>query len=530
MRSLCVAGVIFAVLITPVRGQEFIEISPSGVWDLASESDSVIITAKGICYNYPELCTITWFVSTLEGYSMVINSRRDRAVVKNSHVDTLTVFAECRISGSSEVYRSANLVIRRPVVPLCVKGVEPDDEDTDVATNCSLQWRCQHRPMSTIVFLDTVNPPVRMLGVYDRKVYDRYGYGEVPAGVLRNTATYYWKVVPVNEIGEAAGCPVWSFRTQGPVPPCPNILYPTDSTVCLNSPSKMRFSWSQQDYEDVTKYQIYLSDSLPLALLASIDLTWGPRNENMDTVLYLKTPLKPQTRYYYQIVSENRTGPALCETRSFMTDRPPSAPKNHWPPVGSVQYGSLDEDGDRVLFMSWSPPDTGCVENIKYAFSYRYDTTLAWRSFTVTDTSVMRYPMIQGNYRWIAGRRFYWTVNANNDFGSHSNRDTVYFILGDTTQTAVPGLHESQPEEWRISLYPMPLHDEHCAVVSSIPLTGGSVHLYDLLGRLVLERDGLDGVRHEIRMMNERGRIPAGMYILEVRTGPNVTRKTLLKN
>jgi hypothetical protein len=60
-------------------------------------------------------------------------------------------------------------------------------------------------PTSYDVYLDTENPPASLVSD------DQAGTSFAPT-LMANT-TYYWQVVPRNGNGEAADCPVWSFKT-----------------------------------------------------------------------------------------------------------------------------------------------------------------------------------------------------------------------------------------------------------------------------------------------------------------------------
>lgn len=57
------------------------------------------------------------------------------------------------------------------------------------------------------VFLDTVNPPLAVLGI--QSVHDTF----LNTGILPESSTMYWKVVPENTAGSALYCWVDSFRT-----------------------------------------------------------------------------------------------------------------------------------------------------------------------------------------------------------------------------------------------------------------------------------------------------------------------------
>uniref|UniRef100_UPI00404A27EE GEVED domain-containing protein n=1 Tax=Flavobacterium sp. TaxID=239 RepID=UPI00404A27EE len=106
--------------------------------------------------------------------------------------------------GESEDYEIT--ILEAPVnPPSCVSTVEPADAATDVVRNGSLTWSgATGFPTSFDVYFGTSEDPEFVMNVMDAS-YD--------PGTLMSNTTYYWKIVPKNENGDAEGCSVQSFTT-----------------------------------------------------------------------------------------------------------------------------------------------------------------------------------------------------------------------------------------------------------------------------------------------------------------------------
>ena len=75
-------------------------------------------------------------------------------------------------------------------------------------TDATLSWQSGGgMPTSYDVYFGTANPPTTL--VSDNQVTTSY----TPAAALAPATTYYWQIIPSNNIGPAVGCPVWSFNT-----------------------------------------------------------------------------------------------------------------------------------------------------------------------------------------------------------------------------------------------------------------------------------------------------------------------------
>lgn len=86
-----------------------------------------------------------------------------------------------------------------------------------------------------------------------------------PASVLAYSTTYYWQVVPSNSVGDATGCPIWSFTTAADPTLTPPVTQDFEGTFpplnytrysgLLEAPSTLTpitYGWIQDDWRNVT--------------------------------------------------------------------------------------------------------------------------------------------------------------------------------------------------------------------------------------------------------------------------------------
>nr|NQU92695.1 hypothetical protein [Bacteroidota bacterium] len=93
--------------------------------------------------------------------------------------------------------------------PDCATVASPGNNATDVSIYTGLEWYLTNNATGYFLYFGTNNPPSNMINGVDLgnvTIYD-------PADLLIST-TYYWKVVPYNNAGNASDCEVWTFTTE----------------------------------------------------------------------------------------------------------------------------------------------------------------------------------------------------------------------------------------------------------------------------------------------------------------------------
>ncbi len=97
-----------------------------------------------------------------------------------------------------------------PEIPGITSNPTPIDLSTGVYSLPTLTWTAPSTggvPSGYKIYLDTVNPPLTMVGTVNTNAYTATAH-------LSYSTQYYWSVVPTNSAGDATGCPVWSFTVM----------------------------------------------------------------------------------------------------------------------------------------------------------------------------------------------------------------------------------------------------------------------------------------------------------------------------
>ncbi len=95
--------------------------------------------------------------------------------------------------------------------PPCTTGLGPADGATDVLLNAALKWDGNSSSLVTgyTINFGTDDPPMNLrdhINLGSVTTYDWPGYMEA-------MKTHRWQIIPYNSVGEATGCPVYSFTT-----------------------------------------------------------------------------------------------------------------------------------------------------------------------------------------------------------------------------------------------------------------------------------------------------------------------------
>lgn len=115
-------------------------------------------------------------------------------------------------TSGTRYYNRPNIWFMTPVtdVPPPAEAVSPADAAAGIEINSNLVWNhTGGSPTGYRLWLGTNNPPSNILSnlVVTSSNYD-------PAAYFEYDTTYYWRVVPFNDFGNALDCPVWSFTTR----------------------------------------------------------------------------------------------------------------------------------------------------------------------------------------------------------------------------------------------------------------------------------------------------------------------------
>ncbi|MFA7444823.1 MAG: GEVED domain-containing protein, partial [Flavobacteriaceae bacterium] len=233
-----------------------ISVDPSGGWfdiDFSNTFDytggNLIIAVHENAPGYS--CTPAYRVTTSDANtSMYV--RRDGTDYDLSAISTVTA------SGRLGVVPQLQLVFPTTVIPNCAIDLFPADIATDVVRNPVLTW-ADNGGLATnydVYFGTTTNPGF---------VTNVTSLNYTPVVPLDANTTYYWKVVPKNDIGEAIGCLEQTFTTGT------SLLYCTSAPTSNDGSGITNVSMGSTSFAvtDVTYYNY--TDSI-------IDITAGIEN------------------------------------------------------------------------------------------------------------------------------------------------------------------------------------------------------------------------------------------------------------
>ena len=116
----------------------------------------------------------------------------------------------CTLSTSVIPANGLTFTFNPPVTgepPLAAQNPHPANGAINVPMATNLSWTSGGGIVDNYkVYFGTDNPPTNIANgiIQTATVYD-------PANDLNYSTTYYWKIVPFNQFGDAVDCPVWSF-------------------------------------------------------------------------------------------------------------------------------------------------------------------------------------------------------------------------------------------------------------------------------------------------------------------------------
>ena len=230
--------------------------------------------------------------------------------------------------------------------------------------------------------------------ITDLKVLAKdYEKSEYKLPVLKESTTYYWKVIVKDGKGGVKEGAVWSFTTNT-TPEIKKLIFPENKQIKV--PIKTKFKWEGFDKDnDNLVYYVYLGEK-------SSNLNLVARTEFEE----LEISLKPDTKYFWKVIVEDEKG-AISESEiySFTTVFKPSVPIN-----------TGIEDGMKNLplnvLISWKSEDKDS-EIIYYDlyFGKKDNLGLIAEDFKDTNYSLKNLE---------PGTTYYWKVIAKDETGLKS--------------------------------------------------------------------------------------------------------------
>lgn len=187
-------------------------------------------------------------------------------------------------------------------LPVAAGTPSPADAASGVLTASSLTWSAVTGATSYDVYLGTSASPAFASNVT--------GTSFAPPSLTTST-TYFWKIVPKNQCGSAADCPVWSFRTCD-LPAAASTPAPSNGAVGVLTTAAM--SWTA--VATAESYDVYFGTGATPPFVGNVSGTG-----------YAPSAMAPSTTYTWKVVPKNPCGSAPdCPTWSFRTcDLTPAA-------------------------------------------------------------------------------------------------------------------------------------------------------------------------------------------------------------
>ncbi len=185
--------------------------------------------------------------------------------------------------------------------PACTEAVSPEPGTIGIINPLIIRWHSVPGADEYLLYLGTDNPPSNLI--------DGLSLLDTVSGSIQNltqNTVYFWKVIPVNENGQAAGCPVWSFTTAGTISEFPwtenfdlNFDIPAGWAMSGEESWVIRSFSAWGPYHDHTsgtgRYAL-LDDSLPNQTLSS---------ELITPEFDITTLNHPKCIFWYQVGTLN---------------------------------------------------------------------------------------------------------------------------------------------------------------------------------------------------------------------------------
>jgi hypothetical protein len=128
---------------------------------------------------------------------------------------TTTYFTNKKGACNTTTCFSKEITVAPCNVPPCANNLLPTNGVSNQPTNIQLSWDAVSTALGYRVFFGTDNPPATEVSTQTGTTY-------TPSGLVDNT-TYFWRIVPANNVGDATSCTVQSFTTYNPCGTVPNI-------------------------------------------------------------------------------------------------------------------------------------------------------------------------------------------------------------------------------------------------------------------------------------------------------------------
>jgi hypothetical protein len=256
------------------------------------------------------------------------------------------------VTVSDDIYTNSSLIfhfttkVNHP--PYTPSDPDPEDGETDVNINVDLSWSGGDPDGDNVtydVYFGKTSPPPRKVNNQSKKTYD--------PGILDFDTKYYWKIVAWDSPGSlSTSGPIWSFTTEGNLPPnTPSDPDPEDGETDISIEKIIKWIGGDPNSGDTVTYDVYFGTTTP-----------PPFDETVTLTAYDPGTMALETTYYWKIVSEDSEGltthgPIWTFTTEKEPNEPPTAPDIYGPPSGPpgvklyFAFYSDDPDENQVKYI-----------------------------------------------------------------------------------------------------------------------------------------------------------------------------------
>ncbi|MBL8000973.1 MAG: hypothetical protein JNL05_03335, partial [Flavobacteriales bacterium] len=351
----------------------------------------------------------------------------------------------------------------------------------------TLSWTAAAGSTGTLsynVYFGTTNPPTTLLS-------NVIGTSQLTPTLTCNT-TYYWRVAPVNCVGEQNSCTVWSFTTVNSTPACANLSSPADNSTPAQTVTGVSLSWSAVASANALYYNVYLGTTNPpttlLGVTTSTSITTGI--------------LTCGQQYYWRVETVNCFGTNLgtCGARSFFAGNI-TAPSLalQTPSNGATQVSTNPT-------LSWNLSSTSILGfNVYFGDNsgvYNPVVYIPYVSGTISYSYTPPAPLL------CAGEDYFWRVDPVGPCGVFTGTEFSFTTVNATPSCANPASYlptngstnvwlqptlqwaSSTPviaaDQWQVYLgtsFPLPLVATTTtnAYTPSTPLIAGATYYWDVI-------------------------------------------------
>ncbi len=348
-------------------------------WHYLSSSYGDDMIYLGVSTTNTDTTSFTW-----TNFTDDLQVAWTEAVVNLSAYEGQTVYIALKYDAPGSdyyIYVDDMSIYSNAVPPSCTTVIAPADAAVDQLDSGTLSWDEDNNADFYKVYIGTATDTYNVLNGASVTTTS-YDYTLSPA------QTYFWKIVPGNTYGDAAGCPEWTFSTVAVTPNCASYVAPADAATDVWENGTL--DWDTADY--ASTYNLYFGTAS-----GTYDIVNGMA---LTATSYDYSGLTYGNTYYWMVVPENAVGPATgCAEQSFTIRANPTITVFPW----------LEE------FTSWTPTNwalSGDRTWAQYGGEAAYCNFWGWSD----GTAIMTTPPVQlpatGNW----ALNFDWSHQYNTSY------------------------------------------------------------------------------------------------------------------